>query len=417
MKTSKKEFNKKLIFLVCSVVYFGLVLILTSFICNAASDQDYFPMIQNKNNKFTETDISNIESTFDSVNNFIIARYHHTNSAGTKYVRVLYFPKDNSVMIYGEIFNNLHQFSVYKVGTGNVKSQDITLSGNTLTKQGSAGTNYFNDFTAVESSNYSSDYDYISNFQLYSNNNPDTRKIVLLYGSQEPVIPEDDTYPQDNDKPSLDTYYNPSEAPLFDNSSVSNGIESIYNILNWFFGANGIGGIINYLVDNTNWALQKVINNIRQVLENVSSELQEVVLDFSDTVSGFLSDIQDKISDFYDDFVEFADLFIHPFDKAEFEEQIEGCQLISQYDDLLDNCDIIREVFATAQEKDSFILYIDFENPFADSEHKLITSEINFNWLVPLRSVYRPFLWVFALLDCFIGGCQLLGNIIGGKAK
>ena len=415
MKTSKEEFNKRLIFLVVSVVYFGLVLLLTSFICSAASDQDYFPMYQNQGGGFTPENIAIIENYFDLENNYIVMYKSAQFSDGVGYTYAL-SPKDHGCF-FGEKNNDLIHFSLYYVGDGQgvvVGRFDITYSGQFYDLI--EGGNVYPSFYNLVSSNYDTTLSYASNYNVLTNNT-ENAKIVLLYLEEVEPLPDDDTYPLESEKPDLDNYYDPSDAPLFDNSTVPSAIESIYNILKWFFGSGGIGGIINYLVDNTNWGLQKVINNIRQVLQNVSSEIQEVVSDFSDTVSGFLSDIQDKISDFYDDFVEFADLFINPFDEEEFDDQISNCQLISEYEQLLDNCDIIREVFATAQEKDTFVLYIDFENPFADSEHKIIASEISFNWLVPLRSVYRPFLWVFTLLECFIGGFQLLGNIIGGKAK
>lgn len=420
MKTSKREFNKKLILLVCSAVYFGLVLVLTSFISRAAGDIQspdlYYPIHQNTpvgDLQFSDGMISQIESIYDSENNYIFA-FYSDNVGGLLNVYVSYTPKALGGCFYGEIKNTVDHFGLYTIGTTNWNCRLLRFDPSNLSNYQNININN-NVFLNL---GYN-DYPYVSNFQMYNNNDPETQIVILAYGESDEGIGENDTYPEDSEKPSLDDYYDPSEAPSFDNSSTTNAIESIFDVLSWFFN-NGIGGIINFLVDNTNWAFQKVINNIK----NVITELQEAVSDFSDTVSGFLSDIQDlvsdlkdKLSDFYDGFMDFADLFIHPFDEEEFEEQIAECQLITQYDELLDNCDIIREVFETAQEKDSFILYIDFENPFADSEHKIITSEINFNWLVPLRSVYRPFLWVFALLDCFIGGCQLLGSIIGGKAK
>ena len=134
-------------------------------------------------------------------------------------------------------------------------------------------------------------------------------------------------------------------------------------------------------------------------------------------MKSLIEKIYTKIEGLYNDFLEFADLFINPFDEEEFENQIDNCQLITQYNELLDNCEVLQQIFNETSEPDSFILYIDFENPFADSEHKIIHGEINFNWLVPLRPVYRPFLQVFVLIECFVGGFRILGNIIGGKAK
>ena len=109
--------------------------------------------------------------------------------------------------------------------------------------------------------------------------------------------------------------------------------------------------------------------------------------------------------------------YVPELDEEEFEDQMESCELINQYEELMDNCEVLQQIFDYAEERDYFVLYIDFENPFADSEHKIIHSEISFTWLKDYRSTYRPFLWVFTMLECFIGGMRLLGGIIGGKAK
>lgn len=204
------------------------------------------------------------------------------------------------------------------------------------------------------------------------------------------------------------TYNNP---PI-DTTDIQSVLESIWNslIYNFTYLFSNLGGLFNNLINNIENFINYVVDSIYYISNNIVSAIQDFATDFYNNMVSLFEPMVQTIQDT-------ADLFLNPFNQEEFDEQMENCQLISQYEELLDNCDVIREVFATAQEKDSFILYIDFENPFADSEHKIIKGEINFNWLVPLRSVYRPFLWVFTLLECFIGGFRLLGNIIGGKAK
>lgn len=294
----------------------------------------------------------------------------------------------------------------------------VTTSAESVTQVDSVQFNVTGTINKGVYGNTGNKINYISS-DIYLTNNNAWVVNMPVFVTEIPSIPlpDNDTYPEESEKPNLSDYYEPDNAPSFDNSSTTSAIQSIYNILNWFFGSNGIGGIVNFLIDNTNWALQKVINNIRNVLTEVATQIKEAIEDLSDNITGFLSDIHDKLSDFYDSFVDFADLFIYPFDQEEFEEQIDNCQLITQYNELLENCEVLQQIFNETSEPDSFILYIDFENPFADSEHKIIHGEINFNWLVPLRPVYRPFLQVFVLIECFVGGFRILGNIIGGKAK
>ena len=209
--------------------------------------------------------------------------------------------------------------------------------------------------------------------------------------------------------------YSWTTQPSFDNSSTINAIESIKDFMIWL--ANNIGGEFSNLITNLEGFFGYIGQTIQYYGNIIIQTLNNFIQNFYDNMKSLVEPIFNELKDLKEDFVEFADLFIHPFDEEEFETQIDSCALINQYEELMENCDTIQQILIDAEEKDSFILYIDFENPFADSEHKIIASEINFNWLVPLRPTYRPFLWVFTMLECFIGGFRLLGNIIGGKSK
>lgn len=425
----KNDDEKKLSLLFIGAFFIFAFFIIFAHKANASSDADYFPIINNKNGHFSTQLIENLNTRFDSENNYVIvyyANYNPNQGYGRHNYYYIVWSKDSQGGFFGEKYNNLYQFSFYTLGDFTYTQGSFWID-NALpnTIQGVTSNNLPGSwFEGLYSSNYNTSIDYVTNYRVLTNNTSSAQVVIWFEYPPEYSDPDNDTYPNNYGQPQLSEYYNQDNAPLFDNSSTTNAIESIYNILKWFFSGDGIGGIINFLVDNTNWGLQKVINNIKNVLQNVSTEIQEVVNDFSDTVSGFLSDIQDtvsdihdKLADLYDGFMDFADLFIHPFDEEEYEEQIAECELIEQYNTLIENCEVIQEIFDNATERDHFSLYIDFENPFADSEHKIIHSEINFDWLVPLRSVYRPFLWVFTLFECFVGGMRVLGNIIGGKAK
>jgi hypothetical protein len=214
--------------------------------------------------------------------------------------------------------------------------------------------------------------------------------------------------------------------PNIDTSSQSAFWTSLGDLLKWGFGElkgyiQWIGGLINawldyigdwieYLGDLIDYWLEIIKRAIKSLAQNIYDNFTNFFKPILDNITETITTIKDKVT-------EFAALFIHPFDEEEYEEQIANCQLISQYNTLVDNCEDIQAIFDNAEERDHFSLYIDFENPFADEQHRIIASEINFDWLVPLRSVYRPFLWVFALVDLFTGGMRILGNIIGGKAK
>lgn len=211
------------------------------------------------------------------------------------------------------------------------------------------------------------------------------------------------------------TSYTWTTPPTFDNSSVINGIQSIKDTLEWL--ADNIQGSINNLINNIKGLFEYIGQTIQYYGNMIIQTLNNFIQNFYDNMKSLVEPIVSDLNELKQNFLEFADLFIHPFDEEEFEEQMESCELINQYEELMDNCEVLQQIFDYAEERDYFVLYIDFENPFADSEHKIIHSEISFTWLKDYRSSYRPFLWVFTMLECFIGGMRLLGGIIGGKAK
>lgn len=209
--------------------------------------------------------------------------------------------------------------------------------------------------------------------------------------------------------------YTPTTPPTPDFSTAEKTLESIYNYI--VYAIADINGQLNLLKDNLKGFFDYIGATIQYYGNAIIDTLNNFIQNFYDNMKNLVEPIFNELNELKQSFLDFADLFIHPFDEEEFEEQMESCELINQYEELMDNCEVLQQIFDYAEERDYFVLYIDFENPFADSEHKIIHSEISFTWLKDYRSTYRPFLWVFTMLECFIGGMRLLGGIIGGKAK
>lgn len=413
MKNDKK--NLKIVALLfCALVLFW---VLFSFRSKAASDQDYFPMGQNDNNKFSSSDIQYFDNACNTTDNYVFIKFFYSGTNNRyKNAYCLIFSKNANGRIYAEKNNDLIHFSLYTYGQPNsriVHYQLDTQRGTWYLYRQYEG-NGVSYFANSESSKYNTSLSYISNYRLVTNNTSSAQVVLMYTPEPEYDDPDNDTYPNNADEPNIDDFI-PGNEPSFDNTDTMSGLTSIFNFLTWL--GDLIKGLFNYVVNALNWGLQKVINSVRNAITGLLTGIQTAISNAVTTITGFLDDIQDKISDFYDGFVEFADLFIHPFDEEEYEEQIANCQLISQYEELMDNCEDVRAIFNNAEERDYFVLYIDFENPFADSEHKIIHSEISFTWLKDYRTTYRPFLWVFTMMECFIGGMRLLGGIIGGKAK
>lgn len=197
--------------------------------------------------------------------------------------------------------------------------------------------------------------------------------------------------------------------PTFDDSSVINAIKSIGEMLGY--------GVV-YVVSNIVNALNNIGNNLHTFFEDIIQTLQYYL-------GLIISNIQNAVQNIYENFkaliepltnkvIEFADLFIHPFDSEEFEEQIEDSSFFTNYHAIVDNCEVLTEIIEYAEERDHFSLYISFENPLDNSVHRIISSEISFDWLVPMRHIYRPFLWVCVLIELFVGGARVLTHALGG---
>lgn len=421
-----KEFKIKLVLL--WVFAFSVMIFIMSMSVNA--EEPYFPMQQNQNDTIPQNHIDIFNSYLDIDNNyyFIYKGVQFSDGVGYYYV---YLPKsyENSGL-YGEINSNGYQFSLYLIGNGSLVNGrlDIADGGqiyNTVFYQPP-----FTNFTNLNSSFYDPNISYVSNFKVYTNNT-ENADLILRYGADDPIIntgvavipptafiPEylqGDTAPQNVPPEYTVNNYTWTTAPQFDGSTIINGIQSIKNTLDWLSSnlheelanlINNIKGLATYIGKTIQYYGNAIIETINNAIQN-----------FYDNMKALVEPIYTTLENLYNGFLEFADLFIHPFDEEEFEDQIENCQLISQYNELMDNADDIRAIFNNAEERDYFVLYIDFENPFADSEHKIIHSEISFTWLKDYRSTYRPFLWLFTMIECFVGGMRLLGGIIGGKAK
>lgn len=429
----KNNEQKKLIYLFIGAFFIMIIMMFFRSISNA--EEPYFPMGQDDNSLISDTFVSYCETTYDSVNNDILICYYNKDS--NYYNVVVYVVPRSNAVLYAEILSNGYQFQPYFSNISDNLSDTQVSNSITLYWLDVRISDYavwpvqstvFQSST-FNSSLYANNCSYSSNFRLYKDNNK--TNVVLNYGSSDPVldvgvaiIPPNafvPDYPTGTTPPAqVPPVYTPTDyqwttPPTFDGSTITNAIGSIQNTLGWL--ANNLKEEFKNITDNGKHFFEYIGKTIQYYGNAIIETLNNLIQNFYDNMKSLVEPIYTKIEGLYNDFLEFADLFINPFDEEEFENQIDNCQLITQYNELLDNCEVLQQIFNETSEPDSFILYIDFENPFADSEHKIIHGEINFNWLVPLRPVYRPFLQVFVLIECFVGGFRILGNIIGGKAK
>ena len=280
------------------------VLILSST-ARASSAQDYFPMYQNNNGHFSEELKVNIANRFDSINNYVLVyyQYYNPNSGyGRYYYYYLAFPKSSSGMWYGEKYTNLEQFSLYQVGQTNFLQGGFYCDRRTPnTIEGVTSSNNPGQWMqGLYSSNYNSSIDYVSNFQIYTDNTS-AKQIVLLYDDGV-SIPDGDTAREDMEKPDISNYIPDwTNPPSFDNSSVESALESVYDIISWL-GNNvkdTIKGSASYVVDSLMWGFQRVLDTIRDKIDEVKTTINNAingVVSIIDNIKGTITYIGEPLS-------------------------------------------------------------------------------------------------------------------------
>ena len=401
-------------------IYFRYFLLLISFLILfssrsfAASDQDYFPMTQNHNNKFTDAMLTRIASTFDSENNYIFCRWDsYTYNRNNVYV--LKIPKNSGIMLYGEKNNNLQQFTVYAYG-GTIPQgwgYKIEIPDN------ASYCNVYQNFTLSNfggySSNYSSNTDYVSNFQIMTNNTS-SAKIVLLYDDGV-SFPDEDTARQDMEKPESDNYFPDwTNKPTFDDSSVENALSSLFNIVDWGWNniKNTIKGLGEFITDTFRWGTQKLIDTIRNKVDEIKTaivnklgEIWDKIVDVGD----YLVDIGETLGNVYD-------FFTNPWDDSDFDYTLQHSDFYAIYTSIGDSLDSINDTFDSVNEPESFVLrYSTGFHP--DNEpgfhFPTIEGEISFDWLIPLRIYYRPVLWLVVIYEMVVYGFSTFGDVLQGR--
>ena len=367
---------------------------------NAASEQDYFPILQNKNGHFTDNAISTIANYFDDETNYIVVYYFDYN------YRAIVFPKstytNNLGQLCGEKSSALTHFSFYGLGVVPTTTYQFQLiNGTQLVNLQNFGSG-FNYWQNLPSSNYDTSKDYISNLRIWTTNNS-SKKLVIDYDEQpEYADPDNDTYPENFEQPKLSDYFDENNIPSFDNTDTMSALESLYSMISWGFG-DGLKGLTNFIVDSMNWGFQKIINNVR----NVIKELQDAIEDYVESVNGWLSDIKDWIDDFKDGFDDFVDLIVEPWDSSEFQSQLNNSAFYGALDSTITDIRSFGTSLTQANEPTSFSFTIDLTSIGWGS------SEISFDWIKGFRTVIRLIIGCVLVYWLVITIITSINNVIG----
>lgn len=380
------------------------MLILFSIKGYCASEQDYFPIHQNYNGLIGESYITVIESALDSENNYIFI--HFIDSTPSQ-IRVNYLVQSKAVgepQIYGEKYSNLTNFSLYRIGNGLYSVGILTIRSNG-TYTNTALNNGFASFTNMPSSNYSNLVDYVSNFQVYTNNT-ESRQIVLLYQDGE-TIPDGNTANDDMEKPDIDDYV-PSwnNIPSFDGSSVENALSSIWDITVWTAEntRDTIKGVGQYIGDTLRWTSQKIIDNIRGKID----ELKTGIINAINSVSTFVQDIKGLVTGMCNA----IDYIKEPLDTTTIQATITGSTAFDDVSTITGAFNDFKAVFDNTSEPNEYKIPLHLENVSILGQTQ--AQYIDLSIIANERSLIRAFCWVVTTFSLFVTVIDALPNYLKG---
>ena len=374
-------------------------------------------MGQNDNSIFNQTIINYLDNNLDPTNNYTFAQIY---SRSTNYYRMIAVtvPKE-SAHLYGEILSNGYQFQLYtdtqNASLINVRVYEIRKSDNTVTLQSQNGA--LSVFGTLTSSLYNNSNSYVSNFRLYTNNNPETRQVVLSYGYSPPdyfhgdghaIAPSLDSpqYPTGatvpHEVPQFHTWnsytWNTYNPPSFDTSTLESMVESLGDIITY----NG-----EYLADGISGVIENLGNNLKNYIE----DLGNITKYYGDLISGnikdFAENIYDNIQELLEPIYTVVDLFVKPWDSEEFQQQLDESSFYGSLNTTVTQIRSFGTSLTQATEPENLTFTINLTGIGWG------ISEIDFNWIKPFRSIIRLIIGCVLVYWLAIEIITGLNNVIG----
>lgn len=219
-------------------------------------------------------------------------------------------------------------------------------------------------------------------------------------------------------QPTMSSYTAPSYTPpTIDATNAETLLESVFDTITYGFSyvvtviigvvsnlINNFVDLFNYLVDSVNWAINKIVKSIQDLATDI----------YNNFVSLF--------EPFFDNVKTLVDYIVNPWDEEEFEETLENSDLYGAISTIQTNTTRFYNAMSSIEEPDHFTLHYttgfhpDIE--VGGSSVPTIEGEISFDWLYPLRNIYRPVLWVICVYQMFEYGCSSLsGALLGHNSR
>ena len=364
-------------------------------------------MMQNYNNAFPTVVKDAIDSRFDTENNFVFFYTNDINNDGWTrgWVGVIAKNGQDAPYFYGEINNNRYQWSAYSLFNTIITCYKVNANRTTGQLGVTALGNNQAVFNNMISNVYSSNYDYISNFQIMTNNTG-TAQVVLFYDDGV-TIPDGDTARDDMEKPDIDNYI-PSwtNRPTFDGSTVENAISSIWDITIWTAEntRDTIMGVGKFIGDTLRWTSQKIIDSIRGKID----ELKTGIVNAINSVSAFVQDIKGLVTSIGTA----IDYIKQPLDTSSVQATITNSTAFGDVSTITGAFADFKAVFDNTTEPNEYKIPLHLENVAILGQTQ--TQYIDLSIIANQRPLIRAFCWVVTTFSIFVTVADALPNYLKG---
>ena len=288
------------------VFFLFFCLFLLSFTSHGATIDEfdqYYPIHQNQDangDSFYNTAILDyIDNYFDNENNYIISYFSNYHSNGQKVFYVYVINKQAG--FYGELKTDIRYFQIYSIGSG----QTAHAYGLIISDDGSNPYVWASTDSVFYNLGYSNCY--ASNFILYTNNNPETQRVLLLWGDVEegdvftghatppdpyvePILAQGSNYTLPHEVPESPTINNYTwityAPPTVDNSTLENLLESLVDIVKYN---------ATYISTNVSNEFNTLITAIKELGDYIVKTIQYYVGLVNDNIKNGFTNLYDNI--------------------------------------------------------------------------------------------------------------------------
>lgn len=211
--------------------------------------------------------------------------------------------------------------------------------------------------------------------------------------------------------PTINNYnFTTYTSPTIDTSSLESLVESLIDVVVYNFSylltnisgivsnaINNISDFFDYVIDSIKFGFKSLIENIQNAVETFYNNLVSLF----EPVFEIFNDLYVRLALFIYKVTDFIDLFIHPFNYDEFEQDFENWEFKQRTDELAHSFSDFVAVFSSAHEPETYTLYIGWLMEMPDHSFREVNCDQNLDWLNDLKPTYRPILWVITLIELF----------------